>query len=32
MSACLSGKEAAPKMTQQEKMTVCNKKAGGHEG
>jgi psiF repeat. len=27
MSACLSGKEAAPKMTQQEKMTACNKKA-----
>jgi hypothetical protein len=31
MSACLSGKEAAP-MTQQEKMTACNKKAGGMKG
>jgi hypothetical protein len=26
MSSCLSGD--APKMTQQEKMTACNKKAG----
>ena len=32
MSACLSGKEAAPKMTQQEKMTACNKKAGDMKG
>ena len=33
MSACLSGKEAAPtKMTQQEKMTDCNKKAGDMKG
>lgn len=32
MSACLSGKDAAPKMTQQEKMTACNKKAGDMKG
>ena len=28
MSACLSGKEPPKKMTQQEKMTACNKLAG----
>jgi hypothetical protein len=27
MSTCLSGKEPPVKMTQQEKMTACNKKA-----
>ena len=33
MSSCLSGKEMAPaKMTQQEKMTACNKKAGDMKG
>jgi len=32
MSTCLSGKEAAPKMTQQERMKVCNQKAGEMKG
>jgi hypothetical protein len=32
MSDCLSGKEPAPKMTQQEKMSACNKKAGDKKG
>ena len=32
MSACLSGKDPAPKMTQQEKMTYCNKQATGKSG
>ncbi len=32
MSACLSGKEPAVKMTQQDKMKACNTKAGGMKG
>ena len=34
MSSCLSGKEPEPaaKMTQQEKMTACNKKAADKKG
>ena len=32
MSACLSGKDAPAKMTQQEKMKACNKKAGDKKG
>ena len=32
MSDCLSGKEPPVKMTQQEKMTACNKKAGDMKG
>ena len=33
MSACLSGKDAAPaKMTQQDKMKVCNTRAGDKKG
>lgn len=32
MSACLSGKEPAAKMTQQEKMKACNAKAGAMKG
>jgi hypothetical protein len=32
MSACLSGKEPEAKMTQQERMKVCNQRAGDKKG